>query len=345
MPDRIFIVHGMGYHGLDWHKPVEDFLSEFYSSYCRAGNIPFNRRFKIIPVSYDHIFRDILATWNENASELIELGSKFGTDVVEQLIGWTEGADAVDKNFFWTHAFDVVFYRMFRTVREAVKVHVGNLMFQELRDLKSAESWSIIGHSLGSIVVHDTMHAWHTQPFGDNDGRLSMHFRPRLIMMIANVSRILQTEPKVLGPETRVKPGGVCDCYLNVYHPLDPFTLIRPFKPVLWPDQPAYESGAYRLIEVDHIQQCNVHDFVHYLRHPNTIVSLFRQLLYSSFVTQEKEADYRSAFKPYGELTDSELINIKKTIEDVGSIGLQTSEGWEVILLLWERIRQIEEWL
>ncbi len=329
----------MGHHIDGWHRQVEDFLHHFYSTYARTGGRPFAKRFKVVPVEYDTIFREILATWNTNGRELLALGNKFGTDKVDQLLGWSQGAPEVDDNFFWTHAFDVIFYRFFATVREAVKVHVANTIFKEISNLASSESWSIIGHSLGTMVVHDTMHAWYTQPLGKG-GKLGNHMRPRLLMMLANVGRILQQKDlKVLSPQSTVKPGGVCSYFVNALHPLDPFTALKPFNPVRWPDRQRYENGEFRLIEVKHIQEVNIHDFLHYLRHPDVITSLFRTLRYATFITQEKEAQYRQTFKPFGDLSDPKLIDIRKKLEDIGMLGQQEADTLDALLLVWERFQ------
>jgi hypothetical protein len=341
MPDRIFVVHGMGHFEDGWQKPIEDFLRGFCDQYAALGSLPFDKRFNVVPVVYDDVFREILATWQRQGEELLQVGQRFGTDLVDQLVGWTQDAPGVDKNFFWSHAFDVILYRMFPTVREAVKVHVANAMFKELQDLASAENWSVIGHSLGTMVVHDTLHAWHTQAFGTG-GTLGQHQRPLLVMMLANVSRILQTEPGVLSPESAVQPGKVCDYYFSAHHPLDPFTLLRPFKPELWPDRQSQESGAYRLIEVRHIQQLDIHDLLHYLRHPDVVISLLRTLRYSSFVTKEKERLYRQSFKPYGDLADQEVIEIRRKLEDVGISDGVLGEEWEAIVRIWQRYRQMQ---
>ncbi len=290
----------------------------------------------MIPLNYDAVFRELLQTWNERSDEALKLAGEFGTDLITQLLGWSQGAADIDDNFLWTHAFDVILYRFVETVREAVKVRIANSMFPEIMNLGRNDTWSIIGHSLGTAVVHDTLHSWFTESLGSG-GQLGLALKPQLIMMIANVSKTLQTRPKVLDMESAVRPGKGCTFYYTVYHPLDPFTLVAPFKPVVWPDRERAQNGRYRFIQVDHIQQANIHDLAHYLRHPDVIIPLMRNLNFRSFVTNNQEAAYRSQFNPLGELTDPKLIEIRQKLSD---IGIDLPGDWKSLLLVWQRFNE-----
>jgi hypothetical protein len=331
MPDRLFIIHGMGYDVDGWHKPAGDFLKEFCNDFGPQGTRKFDDRFKVIGIVYDDVFRDILATWQENGAEVLALGKKLDVAVVSRLLEWSQKAPGTDNNFVWSHAADVILYRMFPTIRDAVKVHVANAIATELSNLKTGESWSIIAHSLGTIVTHDTLHAWYTEPLG-TAGQLGNALRPKVVTMLANVSRILQTEPDVLSSDSTVRPGEACQFYLNAYHHLDPFTVLRPFKPELWPDREKYERGDYRLIPVDHIQQLNIHDLLHYLRHPDVVIGMFRTLLYQSFISKQNEADYQASFKKYDGLTDEQIVTIRKKLEDIAAGALGSGDAWETVL-------------
>jgi hypothetical protein len=150
--------------------------------------------------------------------------------------------------------------------------------------------------------------------------------------MLANVSRILQTRPEVLSNASMVRPGEACQFYLNAYHHLDPFTFLRPFKPEIWPDREKYERGDYKLIPVDHIQQLNIHDLLHYLRHPDVVTALFRALLYQSFISQQKDDEYRGSFKKYGGLSEDQVISIRQRLEDIAKADAGAGEEWESIL-------------
>lgn len=331
MADRLFIVHGMGYDVDGWHQPAGEFLRDFCDRFGPQVARKFDDRFKVVGIVYDDIFRDILATWQKNGAEVLALGKKFDAPTVERILGWSQHAPGTDNNFLWTHAVDVVLYRMFPTIRDAVKVHVAKAIAAELADLKSGESWSIIAHSLGTIVTHDTLHAWYTEPLGQT-GQLGNALRPKVVTMLANVSRILQTKPEVLSSASTVRPGQACLYYLNTYHPLDPFTFLRTFKPELWPDREKYEAGDYRLISVDHIQQANIHDLLHYLRHPDVVTTLFRTLLYQSFIAKQKEEEYRASFQKYDGLSDEQVVAIRKKLEDIATGTVGSGEEWEMVL-------------
>jgi len=325
----LFMVWGTTFDG--WHKPAGEFLKDFCNSFGPQGKRKFDDRFRVVGIVYDDVFRDILATWKKNGAEVLALGKKFDTSTIERILEWSQNAPGTDNNFLWTHAADVVLYRMFPTIRDAVKVHVAEAMAAELSDLKPGESWSIIGHSLGTIVTHDTLHAWYTEPLGQA-GQLGNALRPKVVTMLANVSRILQTKPEVLSNASTVRPGEACQFYLNAYHHLDPFTLLRPFKPEMWPDREKYERGDYRLLTVDHIQQLNIHDLLHYLRHPDVVTTLFRTLLYQSFISKQKEEEYKASFKKYNGLSDEQVVSIRKKLEDIATGAVGAGEDWETVL-------------
>jgi hypothetical protein len=331
MPDRLFLVHGMGYDVDGWHKQAVEFLGDFCDRFGPPGPKKFGDRFKVVGIVYDDVFRDILATWKSSSAEVLALGKKFDAPTVERILGWSQNAPGTDNNFLWSHAVDVVLYRLFPTVRDAVKVHVASRIAAELTSLKAGESWSIIAHSLGTIVTHDTLHAWYTEPLGAA-GQLGYALRPKLVTMLANVSRILQTTPEVLGSDSTVRPGQACLFYLNTFHHLDPFTFLRPFTPDQWPDPDKFRKGDYRLVLLDHIQQVNIHDLLHYLKHPDLVTALFRTLLYQSFISKQKEEQYRASFKQFDDLTEEQVASIRRQLEGIEAGATGTGEDWELLL-------------
>ena len=62
----------------------------------------------------------------------------------------------------------------------------------------------------------------------------------------------------------------------------------------------------------------------------------------AQFVTKAKEQEYRDQFPLHGTLTDPELIQEKKDLED---LGLTLPADWLSILVIWNRILELQGFL
>jgi len=336
MANVIFLLHGVGEHTQGWEQSVVAQMRAFCDSSSQRGEGDFDRRFKCVGINYSALFKDLLTEWATRRDNIDDLASQVGAELVERLLGWIAGSDEVEKDFLWTHAFDVVTYRLLPTVRDAVKVRVGLQLFEGIQGLDENANWSIIAHSFGTAVAHDTLHAWFEQPLPDGRGTLGQSRAPRLVQMVANVSRLLQTSPDAF--DSTVRPGKACDFYHSAHHPFDPVTTIKPFLPANWPGPPSPEKYRLAVLEHDYIQQPNIHDLAQYLRHPDVVIPLFRCLAFDTYITKDKEAEYREKFQLHGDLTDPVLIDLRKRLEKAG-VGL--SDEWAALLVAWNRIREI----
>lgn len=335
MSDLIFLVHGMGEFASGWEKSVVDQLRSFCDTYSQPGKGDFNKRFNCIAVNYSQLFLDILKEWAKEKKDLDAVTGLVGASLVQKLMSWIADDGSIEKNFFWSHIFDVITYRLLPTVRDAVQVRVALQLFDGIKDLDVDDNWSIIAHSLGTAVTHDTLQTWYQQPLAGG-GKLGDQRVPFVVQMVANVSRLLQSQYNVF--ESDVRPGGACDLYSTAHHPLDPFTILKPFLPTAWPEPRNRDKYYLAKLEPDYIQQANIHDFAHYLRHPDVVVPLFRSLRFPTYVTKDAATQYRAKFKLHGTLTDSELIDLRNKLEDAG-VGLP--DTWDAILTVWNRVKDL----
>lgn len=318
--DRLFLVHGMGFQPDGWEKPLVKHLGGLFGKHSRAGTSDLSDLFQIIPIQYDVIFRNLLARWQDGANTF-GAAEVPASPLVNQLTGWLRDAGN-DQNRIWTHPVDVLLYRFFAEVRQAVKDHVAAQFAKELVTLGPNENWSVVAHSMGTAVTHDSLDMLFvgTIPAGAPPGFDPRRYQAQAIVMLANVSRVLQTASRVY--ESNVMPGPAgkagrgCLNYVTSYHHLDPFTWVDPFRPVLWPDKRAVEDGLYQFIEVDHIYDWNLHDGVHYLRHPRLFVPVLRALTFPRMVTKQAEADAIAGFRQFGSLSQAQVIAIKSKFED-----------------------------
>lgn len=344
MADTIFLVHGMGHHPDNWHVPIEATLKRLYKKY-HLSRQPFEKRFKIRPISYDATFRNLVTRWQNDANDLGEVAAAVGADEVTNLVGWLRSAGDTQNNIIWTHAADVLLYRLFYTVRHEIKSHVAHKIAVEIDNLSASERWSIIAHSLGTAVVHDSLDMlWNgTQEDGSPTGFEPIHDQALVIAMIANVSRVLQTVPKAY--EGTVKPGRSgqsnrgCLRYMTFRHVLDPFCIPKMFRPDSWPDSSAVDRGIYQYVEVDHVHDINVHDFNHYLKNPKVHIPLFRGLAgFRTAVTAAEEETELTKFKQFGQLSQGVGIRLKEKLEGI-SPGI--SADWKAYKDIWDEFFEL----
>lgn len=337
---QVFLLHGMGHHPQSWHEPYVAAIKQAYGLYPFIAERPIEDRVDFVPIQYDHIFSELVTTWASNAKLLAAASAETGVPA-SKLTNWLAGAGELKDNFAWTHAADVLLYRCFSLVRNRVCVHVARQITTRVAEqIAGAGSctWSAIGHSLGTSVLHDTLaRLW--QPNGNLPGGLAFapeNAQAQMLMMVANVSRVLEVktaaEPYDVF-ETAVAPGFAgqsrrgCRYYLNLRHRLDPFTVPRMFNPQLWPDEAALvaKPPRYLCVELEHLHQPDVHDFSHYLRHPSAHIPMLRRLFGLQAVSDDEERDALARFRPFGPLEDKLAIKLKTQLE---SLVPSQAENW-----------------
>lgn len=284
----LFLVHGMGKHPPGWSESVHQVLRQRYQSLERSQLWPWEPSFKVVEVHYDDIFEELRERWKLGATgleaQLVQAGLQKSALTRIQGMLETFGSD----HFISTHVLDVVMYRFFANVREAVKARVGQQITEALSRLPTDGKWSVIAHSLGTSVAHDTLHA-----LASANGAPRPAIRPAYCLMtLANVSRTLQTDVKAYDSLVRpVMPGqpGVLQYFLDVHHKWDPIPAFWPYQPHdEWPDPETRMAGRFREVALNVISEPNVHGFEHYLRDPACYVPLFRRLTLPELISQEE---------------------------------------------------------
>lgn len=328
----VFLLHGMGQHPKGWHEPYVAAIKQAYGLYPFIAERPIEERLEFVPLQYDHIFTELVTTWDNNAKLVGAAAAELGVPL-SKLTKWLAGAGELKDNFAWTHAADVLLYRCFSLVRNRVCVHVARQITTRIAEQIAASgtcTWSAVAHSLGTAVLHDTLaRLW--QPLGNLPGGLAFapeNAQAHLLMMVSNVSRVLEVKT-VAEPydvlQTAVKPGFAgqagrgCRYYLSVRHRLDPFTVPRMFNPQLWPDEVALAAKPPRYlgVELEHLHQPDVHDFAHHLLHPAAHIPMLRRVFGSQTVSDDEERDALARFRPFGPLEDKAAIKIKTELESL----------------------------
>lgn len=319
---KIFMLHGMGNHSPAWAKAVILQIKAQYDEYCFSRDLPFEKNFEFIPLSYNRIFDQYLDEWRKNAEQL----EKWDKLRVSSINNFVEEMTKLAKtnpnnNFETTHIGDVLLY-LLTNIRELVKDEVLLQITKNLRE-SASEGWSIISHSLGTRVMTDALQGFYTT----QNFNASVYGKARVVMTVANVSYLLQRLSQDLRsdetgdvyhnavfPSSRAGEG-VCRHFINVAHELDPFLFVWPFNP------PAdFGNGSGRVFDralYEDIQLrardltgTDPHDLAHYFRHPDVHQALFQALVdpggSSIFsekeIQREREDYYDETLKERGKL-------------------------------------------
>jgi len=299
--DLVFFVHGMGSQKKDWHEDAVQTLRNAWKTYKDVAEIDFDTRVKAVGITYSDIFDEYREKWAKSADNILKLLDKApAAEDTEKLTALVKtGAKALassgGENFFWTHIADVILYRFCSIARQAVDVRVANRIAKTLKDMESP-TWSVVAHSLGTTVVHNTLCKMFKGAPAAGIPALTLDSRPYALAMVSNVSHLLQlNEPqdmKVFNSPVfpgKYSSGALCRYYLNIRHGYDPFTWPKEFSP----DQPGLRFAApgYLHIRPETILGWNTHDLSHYLRLPTVHAPLFRLLRGEAFLTQKEEDD------------------------------------------------------
>lgn len=286
---QVFVVHGMGNYSKDWSLDAQRTLTAAFSQYTLVKQLGLTNQFEFVEINYDPIFEEIRQQWKSNAStaSVALAAAGLASSAANRLVELANGASGDD---FWrTHALDVVLYRFMKPISERITQSVRLQILERLRAFPQNDphTWSILGHSLGTAVVNDTLHAMFTQPV---DGvLLGDSFKPDFVFMVANVAKLLWNRGGDFY-SSRVRPHtvdslGMCWRYCNFRHELDPFARVDPFDPPLhwFPEglTPAQRATFYAnvVIESKDVQDINVHGLNHYLSHPAVHSVLINTLL------------------------------------------------------------------
>lgn len=344
----VFVVHGMGVHGDGWS---DDWVEEFgalYDRYDGLSSEPIETRLQLTPIGYDGILTGLVKKWQTDASAIRKLAEGVEFSTADHLVGWLQRAK-VDASFGWTHAADVLLYRCFKDVRIAVATHVARQMLDALMpqlERGITPRWSVVAHSLGTAVTHDALDMLFSSRLPNSERaplNPSQH-RADVVMMVANVSRVLETAVggvynSFVQPGADEVAGRGCRYYITARHRLDPFTTPKPFDPGDWPDNASVQQDRFRNIIVNHIHDANVHGFGHYLLHPKVHIPMFRLLCFDELtrelITDEEEQD---AIDGFSDLAAADALGVKHRLE---AIPASHAMDWTRLKELWDAYQHV----
>lgn len=299
---QLIVVHGMGQHTADSFR--EEFVTaceEAAGLYDSLRGAAVAGRFDLIPVEYNDIFDEFRAELAERAQPLAErLGAIAGTlPLASTLVARINAVESeiTDDSFFRTHWLDVLLYR-FTLLNERVRLRLAEVLGRTIAQ-HAAANVHVLGHSLGTAVVHDTLAKAYgpdqlVGPDGSDHSLSTTTHRLGSVHMLANVSRALQSFIDVKASVVRPGARGCASEYLEYRHRLDPIARVRPFDPTdngRWVSHRVFRK-AYALATLTSVTRANTHAIGHYLLNPRVHLPLFRLLF--RFRPRQREVERAS---------------------------------------------------
>lgn len=345
----LFVLHGMGKHPANWEKEIKDTfnaaMKEFPTFRKGASSNSYDKltdKVRVVPISYDHFFETQRKKWIDDANSVLKVMKASPGSVMEAQMSEVEATNLLHiqsglekDDFFNTHVLDVLLYR-FTNIGERIRVRVAKSIVDVLAPTDSGtHSFSIMAHSLGTSVIHDTLHALYSHKKWRED-RVNKTFSPSgyqasHLILLANVSRVLQSSSKgAKAYESKVKPGsgGVCNRMLNIAHDFDPFAQVKPFSPGdKWL---AGRKDKYEHVLLNSVTQTNVHSLTHYLENPSVHVPILRAFTSRKSITEAQEA---AAYRKYQKTTINH--GHKELTKKLQALKLSEPRSWQEVLTAW----------
>lgn len=239
---------------------------------------------RVVSFGYDWMFedrREAIGNTSQSVADRLKtigLNDRPATSFVEAIegIGRNFGKD----KFFNTHFGDVMMYA-FTVVGEQVRVSLAEKLTGLMESDTPPGSVHVVGHSLGTAVVHDTLSMLYASTKDRKKPQLNLRtHKLGSVHLIANVSKILDFYVPVDDSYLRPGAGGCTRFYYQYNHSLDPFTKVSPFEPDAndgWVDPLTYQLQ-YIDVSTNDITGGNPHGIGHYIRDPKNSEILFNAI-------------------------------------------------------------------
>jgi hypothetical protein len=325
----------MGDWASGWAKDIQEQIKTTYESYPSLSFAPFDTLFEFVEINYNSWFDDLRKQWKEEADKVVGLvpAGQIGAGALSQLLKIAQ--EPAKDVFLATHVLDVVLYRFVSTVHEAVKADVQKQILDAILNANGTVKgpWSIVAHSLGTSVTHDVLNAMYSQEldYKGHKFKLASLTRPQLVAMIANVSKVLESDADVYTSVVRpaLDPSaGACKQFLSARHEFDPFMIPKQFRPTHdWPSVQAVSEKRVHIVPINAIEKKNVHALDHYLKNPQVHVRLFRCLLWPEAIP-DSVLDSRS----HEYELSTPLAKFEGLLKELKKIKLSDNSQWKEII-------------
>lgn len=277
----LLLVHGMGTH------PKGEISGVFKTALTDAATQGFqldnfvldgsNNNYEEVVIeefNYSDTFNTIRNKWAQNADS-IKVPNASSKTMVSKILNKIADLDD-DDNVFNTHWLDVLIYALsdYHAELERIKLseQIGKLIEKSYAQNGPTgfKNVHVLGHSLGTAMVHDTLHKMYSTSAFNDYHQLPSTQPLGSVWMMSNVSKLVNTISKQAPPHSSIvhnNPAGVTDNFITARNVFDPFTWIKQFNSSL-------PQGS--LYETDTVHYWNTHDLSWYIKIPDIAERLLR---------------------------------------------------------------------
>lgn len=284
----LFMAHGVGRHNKGWST-----TSVVTPLKARAAALTTDRRTKFhaaqlqaeiqdtefVELRYDDLLQEFVKRMLQREGDFITRLESAGLKPLAKIFT----ANAADKSLLRDNVFDVLIYRAMKEHRYMIRKHLALQMYRKINEHGvSGVQYSLMAHSLGTAVLHDTLQEMSTE--SGSPYALGFPFKIQNLFQVANTSAILRNDydPRDSNVRSFIGTGdpGYVRFYLDFAHKWDPVAQFFSYKNYMQ-DQP---RKRLTFTTVDHFKAKNIHAYRHYLADPRVYMRVLRALYGNTLV-------------------------------------------------------------
>ena len=272
----VFLLHGVGRHEDGWSGPFQTRFKALVKGLEADGEFDPDPLIDELENTvfhelwYDDLYQKFVEIMLEREQEFIGALKFAGLTKLAKVFT----TDSEDEDFVRDNIFDILLYRVMpehrlMTRKKLALEMMGKVLEHGIDDVQ----YTLIAHSLGTAVAHDTLHEMATE--NGSPLKLGLTFSFRNLIMLANTSALLRNDfdprESLIRPFIAPSDPGYTRFYWNFSHRWDPVAQIYSYEGYM-KGQP---SKRYTYTTISHFQSASIHAITHYLNDPAVHVRMF----------------------------------------------------------------------
>jgi hypothetical protein len=318
----VFLLHGIGRHEEGWSSAFQTRFKTLVKALEADGDFDPDplleelENTEFVELWYDDLYQKFVEVMLEREPEFIAALKFAGLTKLAKVFT----TDSGDEDFVRDNIFDVLLYRVMPEHRMMTRKKLALAMMGAIQQhgIDDVE-YTLVAHSLGTAVAHDTLQEMATEK--GSPLKLGLTFTFRNLMMLANTSALLRNDfdPRESLVRPFVAPGdpGYVRFYWNFSHKWDPVAQIYGYQGYM-KGQP---SKRYTYTTITHFQAANIHAITHYLNDPAVHFRMFSGI-YGKDLVPDAYVNVMTQELPKRKLADKAIEGlidkIRPAIEPVG---------------------------
>lgn len=321
----VFLLHGVGRHEEGWASAFQTRFKGLVKGLEADGEfdpdplIDELENTVFCELWYDDLYQKFVEVMLEREEEFIAALKFAGLTKLAK--AFTANSD--DENFARDNIFDVLLYRVMPEHRLMTRKKLALAIMSVVQEngIDDVE-YTLIAHSLGTAVAHDTLQELATE--NGSPLKFGLMFSFRNLMMLANTSALLRNDfdprESLVRPYIAQGDPGYVRFYWNFSHKWDPIAQIYGYEGYM-KGQP---SKRYNYTTISHFQSANIHGMTHYFNDPAVHIRMFsgiygKDLMPDTYVKlMAKELPKKKLSQ---KATDALIDKIRPAIEPAASLG------------------------